>query len=329
MVTDLTLAGFASSTPTPAPTTWPSAPTAVLRFARAASFGNEDLENATDTQLLDVGNEIFTGLGSHILSCPARPGRPKRQNSDVTLRGRAVVPADLATGIRPCCRTQLRQIPPDPVRSKAEESVAKQGLAAVAIQPHGGDYGSCAESDKHGWPARPVELPARKGPHPAAPARLRPWFLLEGTTPALNLRRCLWARPGSNRRQPRCRSRASPHPGTFPHPGHHRWRHSEPARGLQTHHHQAVPQARTSTTDRDHDQGEGSVQGCRGGGPSPWVPSRRRSRPGRRAPPIPRSDHLSARAVARPRRTPAAAGRPAGRSAGPAAAGAGPRATSR
>jgi hypothetical protein len=45
-----------------------------------------------------------------------------------------------------------------------------------------------------------------------------------------------------------------PTPGRLPHPGHHRRGHPEPARGLQTHHHQAVPQRRTSPTHRDHDQ---------------------------------------------------------------------------
>ena len=44
------------------------------------------------------------------------------------------------------------------------------------------------------------------------------------------------------------------HPRTVPHPGHHQRRHPEPARRLQAHHDQAVPQGRTSATDRDHHQ---------------------------------------------------------------------------
>ena len=60
----------ASSTPassTPAPTTEPAGPTAFLKFAHAANFGNKDLAGATDTQLLTIGNETCSGMGSQIL----------------------------------------------------------------------------------------------------------------------------------------------------------------------------------------------------------------------------------------------------------------------
>ena len=80
-------------------------------------------------------------------------------------------------------------------------------------------------------------------------------------------------RPGLLRtrhpRQPRRRPpgpsqfglRPTPHPrpqaddsGPVPHPGDHRRRHPQPARGLQARHDQAVSQGRASLTDRDHDQ---------------------------------------------------------------------------
>ena len=52
---------------TPAPTTEPAGPTAFLKFAHAANFGNKDLAGATDTQLLTIGNETCSGMGSQIL----------------------------------------------------------------------------------------------------------------------------------------------------------------------------------------------------------------------------------------------------------------------
>jgi hypothetical protein len=67
----LALAGC-SSTPAPAastsaPTTAQAGPSAFLKFAHAASFGNKDFKGATDAQLLDSGNQTCTGLGSQIL----------------------------------------------------------------------------------------------------------------------------------------------------------------------------------------------------------------------------------------------------------------------
>ena len=59
-----------ASTPavsTPAPTTEPAGPTAFLKYAHAANFGNKDFAGATDTQLLTIGNETCSGLGSGIL----------------------------------------------------------------------------------------------------------------------------------------------------------------------------------------------------------------------------------------------------------------------
>ena len=59
-----------ASTPavsTPAPTTEPAGPTAFLKYAHAANFGNKDFAGATDDQLLIVGNHTCTGLGSGIL----------------------------------------------------------------------------------------------------------------------------------------------------------------------------------------------------------------------------------------------------------------------
>lgn len=52
---------------TPAPTTEPAGPTAFLKFAHAASFGNKDFAGAADAQLLNIGNETCSGLGSQIL----------------------------------------------------------------------------------------------------------------------------------------------------------------------------------------------------------------------------------------------------------------------
>ncbi len=57
-----------------------------------------------------------------------------------------------------------------------------------------------------------------------------------------------------DRVSPAIPSRPASHARPVPHPGHHRWRHPEPARRLQAHHDQAVPQGRTSPTDRDHYQ---------------------------------------------------------------------------
>ena len=49
-------------------------------------------------------------------------------------------------------------------------------------------------------------------------------------------------------------SRAARDPGTVPHPGDHRGRHPQPARRLQAHPHQAVPQGREGVTHRNHHQ---------------------------------------------------------------------------
>ena len=67
----LALSGCSSTptpaAPTPAPTTEPAGPTAFLKYAHAANFGNKDFAGATDAQLLTVGNQTCTGLGSGIL----------------------------------------------------------------------------------------------------------------------------------------------------------------------------------------------------------------------------------------------------------------------
>ena len=52
---------------TPAPTTEPAGPTAFLKYAHAANFGNKDFAGATDAQLLTIGNQTCSGLGSQIL----------------------------------------------------------------------------------------------------------------------------------------------------------------------------------------------------------------------------------------------------------------------
>jgi uncharacterized protein YceK len=72
MVAAVLVLSGCSSTPTPtastpAPTTEPAGPTAFLKYAHAANFGNKDFAGATDDQLLIVGNETCTGLGSGIL----------------------------------------------------------------------------------------------------------------------------------------------------------------------------------------------------------------------------------------------------------------------
>ena len=54
-------------------------------------------------------------------------------------------------------------------------------------------------------------------------------------------------------------------PGTVPHPGDHRRRHPEPARGLQAHPNQAVPQGRKSTAHRDHHQRHHATSGSANG----------------------------------------------------------------
>jgi hypothetical protein len=62
-------------------------------------------------------------------------------------------------------------------------------------------------------------------------------------------------RPGRTGVPPTLDEQGAPrHPRTVPHPGDHQGSHPEPARGLQTHHDQAVPQGRHSPTHRDHHQ---------------------------------------------------------------------------
>ena len=60
--------------------------------------------------------------------------------------------------------------------------------------------------------------------------------------------------PGRADLRPPHPHRGHAHPGPVPHPGDHRGRHPEPARRLQAHQDQAVPQGRTSTAHRDHHQ---------------------------------------------------------------------------
>ena len=55
--------------------------------------------------------------------------------------------------------------------------------------------------------------------------------------------------------------RPVPNAGPVPDPGHHRRRHPEPARGLQKHHDQAIPQGRSCPENRNHHQRQRGLRG--------------------------------------------------------------------